>query len=401
MYKAVFYIICIFIVFENTSLSRYGGVFTAPLAITLLPLVVLLWIIKIKRITALEKRLLLFFFLSFLMSLFFIFVYYNHEAFGFLVDRGWRFFILASASLVFLLYFLLFDYNTLWNGVLLSSVVIVFVLFLNLVAPDFFNSTSFIQGTQALSPHRMRGATLEASTFGFQVGVAGIVLSRYFAVPKLLMFSLLSFLILLTTSKGGLITFSLAFFISLLSSNVINRRCKALLVSLSIFVIPFIFITFVLPALQSDIDKYSSVATRMTMIFMSIYTLFTAPLGVGYFGYLPSIYMNGESVVGFIDSLYPGVFNFSEVKSYFIFGAVKGVSTKSFVFDWMMYFGVPFCFLFCRVLLWYVRRLKKGDFHFLCLFWFVVLSITFYLPIDQRFIVPLVFAMLYKFSVKS
>ncbi|MEY8214535.1 MAG: hypothetical protein RPR97_08640, partial [Colwellia sp.] len=203
-------------------------------------------------------------------------------------------------------------------------------------------------GTHALSPNRMRGFTFEASMFGFQVGIAAILFCRFFTVSKAVMFALVSALIIFTTSKGGLITFSLAFAISLLISDVIGGKVKMLLVCIMLFILPIVFMTFLFPVFQSDVESYNSSATRSVMIFISVYTLLTEPWGVGYFGYLTAIYEKGPAVVSFVDSFFPNLLKFDEVLPYFIQGTVKGVGTKSFVFDWIIYFGGIFVWFLWR-----------------------------------------------------
>ena len=391
------YAVSVFLIFENTSLSKYAGVFTSSLAMLLLPLVISYLMMGSKKLGEIEKKLCYIFFVFFIYSLILLVLnYYDNLRIDFLVDRGLRFALLALPTMLFFIFFCSFTEKSLEKALLVFSLSILIIYIFNLLLPNIFNVTSFFQGSYAHSPHRMRGFTLEASTFGFQVGIAGIFLARYFALNRLLSFVIICIAIFLTTSKGGLITFSLAFFIAILLHKKTVQSTKTLLLFSFLALSPILYLEVLLPAFATDIEKYNSSATRSTMILVSIFSLFEHPFGVGFFGYLPSIYENGKEVIQSIEMLMPNVFDYKEVTTYLYFGAVKGVSTKSFIFDWLIYFGVIFLYYLYNVVKWYISKLKEFDFYFLVVFLFILMSVTFYLPIDGRFIVPLVLAFLYK-----
>ena len=397
MHFKLLYLVSVFLIFENTSLSKYAGVFTASLAMVLLPVVTGFLILSKKKIGKVEKHIIFLYVALFLYSLLIlIFNYYDNLRIGFLVDRGLRFALLALPTLIFFVFFCSFEKETLERALLIFSISILIIYVSNILFPSIFNASSFFQGSYAHSPHRMRGLTLEASTFGFQVGIAAIFLARHYDLSRIMSFLLICVAIYITTSKGGLITFSLSFLIAVLFHKKTVKTTKSLLLFSFLVLSPILYLEILLPAFSSDIEKYNSSATRSTMILVSIFSLFDHPLGVGFFGYLPSIYENGKEVIQSIEEIMPNVFNYKEVSTYLYFGAVKGVSTKSFIFDWLIYFGGIFLFYLYKVVKWYINNLREGDFYYLVMFLFMLLSVTFYLPIDGRFIVPLVLAFLYK-----
>ncbi len=65
---------------------------------------------------------------------------------------------------------------------------------------------------------------------------------------------------------------------------------RVLLSLCSIVISYIIFKYYFLDALASDMNTYSSVATRGTMFIVGLKIFLFNPLGVGFFGYLPSIY---------------------------------------------------------------------------------------------------------------
>lgn len=397
MHLKLLYTLSFFLIFENTSLSKYAGVFSASLAMLLLPIAISFLMMTNKKLGIIEKKIFFIYVVLFLYSVvIFVFNYHDNLRMGFLVDRGLRFALLALPSLIFFIFFLSFSRQQLENALLIFSICIVLIYILNLIIPSLFNNASFFQGSYAHSPHRMRGFTLEASTFGFQVGIAAIFLARQLEVNRMLAFMAICLAIFITTSKGGLITFSLAFFIGILLDKKTVKSTKSLLLLSFLVLSPVLYLEVLQPAFASDIEKYNSSATRSTMILVSIFSLFENPFGVGFFGYLPSIYENGKEVIQSIEAVMPNVFDYKEVSTYLYFGAVKGVSTKSFIFDWLIYFGLIFLYFLYKVVSWYISKLSKFDFYFLVMFLFILMSITFYLPIDGRFIVPLVLAFLYK-----
>jgi hypothetical protein len=147
----------------------------------------------------------------------------------------------------------------------------------------------------------------------------------------------------------------------------------------------------------TDIQKYTSVATRSTISLTAIVSLFHYPIGAGYFGFLPSIYNCGPIAMDILDYLFPNTFNYSEVMKYFVVGQVKGVGTKTFLMDWLIIGGMVFLFFYIKAIRYFLNKLnQKKDFYLYVMFLFVVVSTSFYIPADGHYIAPLVVAYLMK-----
>tara|TARA_B100000427_G_scaffold314174_1_gene307113 strand:- start:163 stop:696 length:534 start_codon:yes stop_codon:yes gene_type:complete len=149
----------------------------------------------------------------------------------------------------------------------------------------------------------------------------------------------------------------------------------------------------------SDIEKYTSVATRSTISLTAIVSLFHYPIGAGFFGFLPSIYNCGPIAMEILDYFFPNTFNYSEVVKYFVVGQVKGVGTKTFFMDWLIVGGMVFLYFYIKSIKAYIKMLNKTkDFYTYTIFIFLVIATFFYMPLDGRYIAPLALAFIIKTS---
>lgn len=397
MGKALLYLSSIFLVFENTSLSSIGGAFTAPLVISLLPLILLYLAFNYKQITAHGWQPILFILVTALYSLGYSLFYAEDADLAFLLDRGARLFLLNFSSFIFFTFFLCFDYSELKNASKIASLLIVAVFLLNLVSPDTVNSQSFLQGSEAFSPDRMRGYTLEASTFGFQIVTALMLLMIVFNVSFIAATMTVIFVLLFVSSKGALLTFLLALALGkfVITESGRNKTLVLVLGSL-VFVVGSYYL--ILDAFVLDIEKYNSSSTRSVMIFTAVYSAILSPLGVGFTGYFDQIYNLGPIVIDFIDSLFPNALNFEEVAVYFVRGNVQSVSTKTFFFDWVIYFGWIFIYCFYRFAAKHFKKIKADGINNIALYIFMLISLCFYVPLDGRIIGILALTTLIKYN---
>jgi hypothetical protein len=91
----------------------------------------------------------------------------------------------------------------------------------------------------------------------------------------------------------------------------------------------------------------------------SVVTMFHNPLGVGFSGFLPAINKYAPLAVDYLSRAAGGTFNFTELLSYVGADSDINISTKTFFFDNLLYFGLPFLvifILFHRRLLAFLRR---------------------------------------------
>lgn len=164
----VFYALCLVIPFENTMLASLAGVFTAPLGVLLLPAMLLYVVTSLSLFEKADLWLIKFFLLVLLISILNLSVLIADYDIGFLIDRGLRFALLAIPTMAVYLFCIRLNLATLEKGVKIIFAVVAAIYVVNLLVPSVVNSSSPLQFSEALSPHRMRGFTFEASMFGFQ-----------------------------------------------------------------------------------------------------------------------------------------------------------------------------------------------------------------------------------------
>ncbi|WP_246335946.1 hypothetical protein [Vibrio marinisediminis] len=307
----------------------------------------------------------------------------------FLLDRGLRFILLFIPLIVVFLTVMRHDEKLVYQGVMVMASVIIMSFVLNLVARGFINSPSFLHQNYALSPHRMRGFTLEASTFGFQYVLVLLMVAAIYRIHLLLLAPLIVVSIILITSKGTLISFFITLLITFVVFSRINLFHKMLASIILIgFSTAFLYV-FLGDSIINDVERYSSIATRGTAVMTAIMSLLHNPLGGGFFGYLPSMYEYGVVAMEFMDSLAPRLFNFAEFAGYLVVGETKSVSTKSFFFDWTIFGGVFFVYFYFkfvgRLFGFFIRNRMPYDFAILL---FLSLATTFFMSIEVRYIAP-------------
>ena len=392
--KFIFFLLCLLIPFENTSLRSIAGVFTAPGAILIIPVFLLCAVANFKQINLFEKKVLLYSFLFFVYSLLVSLTFSVRYDYLFVLDRGIRFLLLIMPSIVVFLVVLRQKEDTINVGVLLIGFVCGLSLVINLIAPDIVNTQSFIQYSNALSPHRMRGFTLEASTFGFQIIVVMLLCFIVFGIKLTFAIPFLIIVASLTVSKGtlGCLLLSLLLYLFFL----VKSPAKYFFGILILTALPIIFSDNIYSMFASDIENYSSVATRGTMLVTSILILLKYPFGAGFFGYLPSIYENGLSGISIYQRIFPVKLNFHEVLNYFVAGATEGISTKTFFFDWIIFAGFPFVIMFVMFHAFVIKRLSahKKHLEIVCLL-FLSTSLMTFVPLEGRYIAPFAYGFLF------
>ena len=392
--RFVFYLLCLLIPFENTALRSVAGVFTAPGAIILIPVFLLIAVINFKHISSYEKKTIIYFLTFFTYSLFVSLFFSFDYNYTFVLDRGVRFLLLILPPVVVFLVVLRQKEEVTNLGVFLIAFVCLLSLVVNLTLPDIVNKQSFIQFSSALSPHRLRGFTLEASTFGFQIILSLLMLFIVLNIKVFYVIPLLFILASITVSKGTLIALFLSF--SFCLAFAVRPKAKPVIFAFVACALPLLFSNAFYAMFASDIENYTSVATRGTMFFTSLIILFKYPFGTGFFGYLPAIYENGFNAISLYQKVFPERMNFNEVMGYFVVGATEGISTKTFFFDWLIFAGLPFLFLFFRFHFQLFRIFSQHRKYneIICLS-FLSISLMTFVPIEGRYIAPFAYAFLF------
>ena len=391
--KYILFLFCLLIPFENSFLGDYGGAFTKSLAFLILPIMLLFIVIGFSRgIYQQQLVVIKIFCVFFIYSLLMSFNFLGFDAY-FVYDRGLRFFLISTPPVIIILFLLHFDEQHLKSGVIVCFSIVLFSYFLNLIFPDFINGRSFLQNSEALSSHRLRGFTLEASTFGFQLVLSTLLFSFYIKRNKFIL-PILVLLSISTTSKGSLICLllSIACYMFVVNKN----KSKFFLIPVSIIVFYYIFNVFVLPSLMNDMENYTTVVTRGSVMFLSLLSVFNYPLGAGYFGYLPVFYTLGGDAVNLFSFFFPDHTNFSEIDSYLVPYTTESVGAKSFLFDWVIFMGLPFIYFFIKFNFYLLRMFyslqMQVEFIATC---FLFLSLCFYVPFETRYIAPFAYVVLF------
>ena len=391
-----FFVFCFAIVFENSPLSSLGGVFTASLGVVFIPLFLFYGIANYRGIRRYELVAIvgavLFLFYSLVMLMF----VGEYDA-GFIVDRGMRFFLIHSVPLLVFLIFMRYDYEVLKLGSLVVFLVVALSFILNLAMPDFINSESPIQASPAFSPHRMRGFTLEASTYGFQMILAASMVAIAYPSMKYVSIVFLVLGSLLVGSKGMPLSILFSLFVASVLYNRLPLSAKFLIFTPLLVAVMYFSSDELYSVFQSDIERYNSVATRSAVMLTALLSVKDNILGAGYFGFLPSIYENGQQAISILNSWFPNMLNFSEFSNYLYAGAVEGVSTKTLFFDWLIFGGLLFLYLYIKGGVYVFHKLcLVKSFPLMYLFVFLILSTSTYITVESKYIAIMALVFLLK-----
>jgi len=189
---------------------------------------------------------------------------------------------------------------------------------------------------------RAKGFASEASVYSQQIIGIGLLLTSMVVQRswKILVGIVTVLLLIASGSKGGLSTI----FLCLIVYTFIRWHSRwyhviFLIGSLSVLgliavkVLPVLFTTDV-------IETFSTIATRGGMITCACQISWHYPFGVGLSGFVPAIQKTLPSSIDFIQSLFKVRFNLQEILLYM--KSSEFVSTKTFFFDQLIRFGLPF-----------------------------------------------------------
>lgn len=289
----------------------------------------------------------LFLILSFIIiSLFFLFFTNFYVKNTNLMVKTINNFILYSQPFIV---FYVFDYLFRNNSCLIRTAIITSLyVFLFLLLYLIFDSYGIFTLDSNIILHGFENANMRQRLFSSESSMAitvfitfGIIASMqlkniYF---KLFIILCISYGSILLQSKGGFLTLLL---ICIWSLKVLKFRDKLILVFfiIALFIISFDAISDFIQVTQSGFSEYTSLSTRLTMVFASIISLFYNPFGSGFGAYLvffdPNI-IGAEKIVKSLFNYFNLTPNFSEVDSYL--SSVESYSTKSMLFNSIMFYG--------------------------------------------------------------
>ncbi len=281
---------------------------------------------------------------------------------------------ISSSVPLILLLFVIFKVPYHYRGVVKSALLVAFALLVigfllgslnvlglkDLVENPFFH---FVRNTG----ERPRSFATESSEFSIQILGLGL-LSMHYARSKTLRISIgaiATILLIVGGSRGGILTFLLCLVILVLIRK--HRRWYQVAGAILLALPVAFFTSFLIPQLfpESSLTEYTSVATRGGMITCALVIVAHHPLGVGLSGFLPAIASYLPASMEYLQRLFRVPLNFKELAGYIT--SAENIGTKTFFFDQLIRFGLPFALLF---LIWsfrVIRKLAQSDQRYLCI----------------------------------
>ena len=255
------------------------------------------------------------------------------------------------------------------------------------------NAISFLQVTPNLSG-RPHGFSTEPSTLSVQIVAVGMLTAHFLAKnwQKWCVGALSCALLVFSSSKGGLISLLLCAIVLGIAKSRASLLSK-LIVSLVLIPSVCFGALLVVSTFGTLIEgnQTSTIATRMSMAVYALITVAHHPFGVGFTGFLPSIPLYLPEAMSFVQGLFPFPLWFGEVKEY-LYPPQTQADCKTFFFNFLVFFGIPFAIIFLRFVADLLSRLFKCRCYwlFVGVLFSVVALMTYYSTI-YTWTLPLLF----------
>lgn len=337
-YLLIFFII-ILLPFENSFLQEsFLGIYGASLSV--IP-VVLLFIFKLIN-NKIQKEFFYFFLYSIFIFIFSALVFYllgyNESIVLFQPLKN-----LILYTTWFYIFFYFKNYKCVEDLKTPIRILFYLIVFLSVISVFF---TDFLNGLKLLNyqedrNQRPRGFSLEASTFGFLL-ICIFLLYSWIKKKNLLVYiSILSLILIGIGTKGGLSLLLISFFIC---SLVLFKRniLKNIMYIILFFIIYLLVFDLLKNQFISDLENYTSIATRSTLFLLGWLSVVYSPVGMGFSGYYPYFYNNIDNIISIIRGTLQFNLNFYELESYSKIGNFENIGTKSFILDCIITYGIPF-----------------------------------------------------------
>jgi len=227
---------------------------------------------------------------------------------------------------------------------------------------DVFHFTPYVDG-------RPRGLTNEASYLSVQIAAIGFTcahLARGRSWRVLLLLSTIGLLVA-SGSKGAVATLALS--LAGFALLWFKRRQLVPVMSLVVPILVLASVAFLNRFTESSLEEFTTAATRASMAVCAVNTAVHHPLGVGLSGFLPAITRYLPKSMEIVQSWSNVPLNFLEVAAYAY--KAENVSTKTFFFDQLARFGIPFVvvfYVFIRRIVIGLLKIRSGSLLFAVLF---------------------------------
>lgn len=231
---------------------------------------------------------------------------------------------------------------------------------------------------------RPRGFSLEASTLGMQIGCLGLLVAAGLrrGLARWMVTLLVLAVMVYCVSKGGQVTLLAALGAAALLvplRRVRARRTRRLLLVGGICGLVLAAAGWVAAEFSRSARLYASIGTRLTGAATALVCLLHNPLGTGAAGLVPAFQRYTLPGITLVERLHIHVV-YAEALTYAHASGGLDVSTKTFLGDQCIAFGLPFLIAFVFLVLRLIRRLREANapYFMLAAFVFAVIAISTY-----------------------
>lgn len=239
---------------------------------------------------------------------------------------------------------------------------------------------------------RPRGLASEPSQLSITAMVIGLLAVHLTEsrIWKFLLFLATIGLLVASGSKGGI----LMLFICAIVISIVKWHSKWYHVVGLLFVLfPLgLFLIWLIPNIfpAESFAVSGTIPTRFSMIICALMTVTHHPFGVGFPGFLPAVAKYLPDAMSKLESFFDVPLYFGEVSDYLT--SADMVSTKTFFFDQLMRFGIPFALFFFIFIIGLLKRLavKRQTILFIAVL-AATTAIMTYQPGTGNFAIPIAF----------
>ncbi|MCQ6285454.1 O-antigen ligase family protein [Bacillus cereus] len=395
--------------------NKIGEIGRSPIFL-LLPFFIIGEILNIKckkiNITKLQKYLFMYIIYVFCVGLIYVFIYSLKGVYVYLNEDIFLKFV--KGQMYFIIIFLFYRHCYLLFSIIKTKVIFraffVNLMILNIImAVEYFSMPSAWMWLHSSDEpyYRIRLLTVESSWTG-TIYLIYSILTLYLAKKLFnnfkvrlytitIIISLLAY-VFLTGSKGFFIVFvvSLIFFafnfINIFRISVKNIIFSFLLLCCTALVFMILKDDFY-SSLMSDIEKYTSVSTRLGLFMVAIKVFVTNPFGVGTGVYIVLLVESIQGIIELLREIFVTLFNVSpnldELQR--LTGTTKGLAIKSSFFNWLVQGGIGallYFFYSSKV----ANQITKNDKMLRFCLIFVLISVFSFINLEIKYEIWLFFA---------
>ncbi len=412
----ILYFILIFsTIFQSLSIGDKLGSIAYSLTSIITPIIFIIYLcinrnMKISIYTKKLVKLMIYLIVVSLISLFIYTIFLNNSS----IYWGQSLFVKGIRASMYFLDIILFlvvvenlqnklNINKRYYPFIFTYYLLFIVLLFEIYNPSTFNS--IFHNSQ--NYNRIRLLTLESSTTGALIIVFFISTLHYYVNirknRKMVILSIIIFIIFVVTNKSkGLyvcLLISILFFvIKNLKINNLKSLLKLILSFIVLLVIYKVFINYIFQYFVVDIQKYTSIVTRIYTTFCAFKISLIYPFGIGTTLY-PVIYTKElANNIYFFNHLNSNL-NLSEIISMIDSTTGKNVAAKVPMAQYAMYWGIlgTIYFLYSYWFKIYKKVKEKSDI-LLFGYIFIFISICTYIPFENKYEIWAFIVLLYNFK---